>query len=70
MEGDLETVDPETVQPYQFKPVASDSPAESFTDNNDPGDKDSTAEGWWEFACMAIKDNPSVFQKAHYDILL
>ena len=67
VEGDLETV-----QPYQFEPVASDSPAESFTeaDNDDSGEEDSTAEGWWEFACMAIKDNPSVFQKAHYDILL
>ena len=41
MEGDLETV-----EPYQFEPIASDSPAESDTeaDDDDSGDEESMAE--------------------------
>ena len=63
----------EIVKPYQFEPIASDSLAESDTEaqDDDSGDEERfCSRDWYEFACMTIKDNPSVFQKVHYDILL
>ena len=71
-ESEVSAVDgyPETIEPYQFEPVATNPSSEADAEEEDGnfGDEERIhSRHWYGFACMVIEGNPRVLT-IHHDV--